>query len=188
MQRALAIDGNDNWARLVLGWAFLRLHQFDEAEEQFDRALALNPNDAEVMAWMAQALVFLGRAEEASELIQQAMRLNPLHPNSYYMILANAAYFTGRYDDALRGFRQGSEHGVWHHANMAATYAQLGRIEDARTHAAMFVGTRRKQYEASGNPIPNDDLSLAAERVLRMKREIDRDRYIDGLRKAGLSD
>ena len=115
------------------------------------------------------------------------MRLNPLHPNSYHLVLANAAYHTGRYEDALREFRRGSEYGVWHHANLAAAYGQTDRIEEAQAETALFVEERRKQLAKRGTPLPASDLELVTERLARFRRQVDQDRFLDGLRKAGLS-
>ena len=115
------------------------------------------------------------------------MRLNPLHPNSYCFVLGNAAFFTGRYQDALREFRRGGEYGIWHHANLAAAYGQTDRTEEAQAEIAIFVENRRKQLAESGTPLPDSDLELVRERIERFRRRVDQDRYLDGLRKAGLS-
>ena len=187
VQRALALDSDDNWSRLTLAWTLLRRQRFEESGEQFERALALNRNDADCMSWVALAFVLLGRAEEAFDLIRKAMRLNPLHPNSYHLVLGNAAYYTGRYEDALREYRRGSEYGVWHHANLAAAYGQTDRTEEAQTETALFVEERRRQLAKRGTSIPASDLELVTERLRRFKRHVDQERFLDGLRKAGLS-
>jgi adenylate cyclase len=187
VQRALALDSDDNWSHLTLAWTLLRRQRFDEGEEQFERALDLNRNDANCMSWAALGFVLLGRTEEAFDLISKAMRLNPLHPVSYSLVLGNAAFFTGRYEDALREFRRGGEYGIWHHANLAAAYGQADRIEEAQAEMAIFVESRRKQLVESGSPLPDSDLDLVRERIERFRRRVDQDRYLDGLRKAGLS-
>ena len=188
VQRALALDSDDNWSQLTLGWTLLRRLRFDESEEKFERALALNRNDADCMSWVALGFVSLGRTEEAFDLISKAMRLNPLHPNSYHLVLGNATYFTGRYEDALREFRRGGEYGVWHHANLAAAYGQMDRTEEAQAETALFVEARRKQLAERGAALPAGDVELVTERIGRFRRQVDQDRYLDGLRKAGLSD
>ena len=187
VQRALALDSDDNWSRLTLGWTLLRRQRFEESEEQFEKALALNRNDADCMSWVALGFVLLGRPEEAFDLISKSMRLNPLHPNSYHLVLGNAAFFTGRYEDAIREFRHGGEYGIWHHANLAAAYGQAGRIEEAQAEAIIFAEARRKQLTKRGTPLPASDLELVTERLARFRRQVDQDRFLDGLRKAGLS-
>ena len=188
VQRALALDSDDNWSHLVLAWTLLRKHRFDEGEEQLEKALALNRNDADCMSWVALGFVLLGRTERAFDLISKAMRLNPLHPNSYHHVLGHAAYFTGRYEDAIREFRHGGEFGIWHHVNLAAACGQANRTEEAQAEWAIFVETRREQLVQSGTPLPASDLELVAERIGRFRRRVDQERYLDGLRKAGLSD
>ena len=152
VQRALALDSNDNRSRLTLGWTLLRKQRYDESEGELQKGLALNPGDADCVAWAALASVVLGRADEAFELINKAMRLNPLHQNYYHMISGHAAYFSGRYDDAVRGFKQGSEFGIWHHANLAAAYGQMG--------ASKKHGSKPQCLSRSGGVISNRTASL----------------------------
>jgi len=186
-QKAIALDGNDNWARLALAWALLRDQQFDDAEEQFEIALGINRNDADCICWVASGFVCLGRAEEGYELIMEAMRLNPLHLAMYYSVLGNALYFTGRYEDSVRAFKQCEAVGALNHANLAAAYAKVGRIEEARSEARKFVEVRQRQLKTDSKPVPNSDLELVAPKIERFRRQADRDHFLDGLREAGLS-
>jgi adenylate cyclase len=186
-QRAIALDGNDNWARLALAWALLRDQQFDDAEEQFEIALGINRNDADCICWVASGFVCLGRAEEGYELIMEAMRLNPLHLTMYYSVLGNALYFTGRFEASVRAFKQCEAVGALNHANLAAAYAKAGRIDEARIEVRKFVEARHRQLETDGKSVPNSDLELVTPKIERFSRQADRDRFLDGLRKAGLS-
>ena len=186
-QRAIALDGNDNWARLALAWALLRDQQFDDAEEQFEMALSRNRNDADCICWVASGFVCLGRAEEGYELIMEAMRLNPLHLTTYYSVLGNALYFTGRFEDSVRTFKRCEAVGALNHANLAAAYGQVGRIEEARSEARKFVEVRRRQLETDSKSVPTSDLELVTPKIERFRRQADRDHFLDGLRKAGLS-
>ena len=52
------------------------------------------------------------------------MRLNPLHPSDYHITSGNALYFTGRYGDAVREFRQRGETVPINLANLSAAYGQ----------------------------------------------------------------
>jgi hypothetical protein len=58
----------------------------------------------------------------------------------------------------------------------------------SRAEAVIFVEARRKQFATRGTPLPASDLELVTQRIGRFRRQVDRDRYLDGLRKAGLSD
>ena len=116
------------------------------------------------------------------------MRLNPLHPSDYHITSGNALYFTGRYGDAVREFRQRGETVPINLANLSAAYGQLGQLEEARHYAKRFVDVRRKQLKADDEAVPASELELAAPKLRRFRRQVDRDRFLDGLRKAGLSE
>jgi adenylate cyclase len=188
VQRALSLDSNDGFSRTTLGWALLRRGSFEEAEEQLEKALALNPNDADTVAWAAHGLALAGNAEKAYDLISKAIRLNPLHPDIYHSHLANAAFFTGRYEQAIREYKRGLSLGAGYHFALAATYGQMGQLEEARAEAAKYVEQQRKQLQSRNTPAPTSDMEMAMERVRRFGRKVDRERLIDGLRKAGLAD
>ena len=187
IEAALKLDPEDSWVRETLGFTLLREKNFQEAEEQFERVLELNPNDAASIAWTAHAFVLLGRSEEAIELIQRAMRLDPLHPRSYRWTLAHAAFFVGDYEQTIRQLGRGPWFGSWQSLCLAAAYAQIGRRDDARTELEKFLERRRQELRSRGLPLPSNVLDLAIERANHFKRREDRDRLLDGLRKAGLS-
>ena len=188
VQRALALDSNDGFARNSLGWSLLRRGSFDEAQEQLERAVALNPNDADTVAWAAHGLVLAGSAEKAYELISKAIRLNPLHPDIYHTHLGNAAFCTGRYEQAIREYKRGISSGAGYHFALAAAYGQMGQLEEARAEAAKYVEKQRQQLQSRNLPAPASDMEMAMERANRFGRQVDRDRLLDGLRKAGLGD
>ena len=156
-------------------------------KRQFERVLELNPNDAASIAWTAHAFVFLGRSEEAIELIQRAMRLDPLHPRSYRWTLAHAAFFVGDYEQTIRELGRGPWFGSWQSLYLAAAYAQIDRRDDARSELEKFLVKRCQELRSRGLPLPSNVLDLAFERANQFKRREDRDRLLDGLRKAGLS-
>ena len=188
VQRALALDSNDGFSRNALGWALLRRGSFDEAEEQLERAIALNPNDADTVAWAAHGLVLTGNAEKAYDLISKAIRLNPLHPDIYHSHLANAAFFTGRYEQAIREYKRGISSGAGYHFALAAAYGQMGQLEEARAEAAKYVEKQRQQLRSRNTPVPASDMEMAMERVNRFGRQVDRKRLLDGLRKARIGE
>ena len=150
-------------------------------------ALSRHRNDADCICWVASGFVCLGRAEEGYGLIMEAMRLNPLHLTTYYSVLGNAQYFTGRFEDSVRTFKRCEAVGALNHANLAAAYGQVGRIEEARNEARKFVEVSRRQLETDSKSVPTSDLELVTPKIERFRRQADRDHFLDGLRKAGLS-
>ena len=188
IQQALELDPNDNWIRETLGYVLLRKGQFDEAEAEFEKALSLNPNDADTINWTALAFVLLGRASDALELVDKAMRLNPLHPDVYHRTSGQAAFFSGQYERAVRAFARSRILDSWIHAYVAAANAYLGHEDEARSHVARFVEARRSELEASGEALPVGVLALINDRVKMYRLASDRERLIEGLRMAGLSE
>jgi adenylate cyclase len=102
------------------------------------------------------------------------MQLNPYHPNWYWNLLARVLHTAGRYAEALDDYGRIAERPSFYHAYVAACHAELGRMEEARKHTALALQAR-------------PDFSVAAwGKRLPYKNEADLQRFLDGLRKAGL--
>ncbi len=173
-RRALALDENDSRCHRALSHIYAHLHQYDRAEFHSTRSIALNPNDALAALGMAVVLRYLGRAEEAIEWARKAMQLNPYHPNWYWSSLARMLHTAGRYAEALDAYSRIAERPSFYHAYVAACHAELGQMEEARAHAALALEARPDfSVGAWGKSIP-------------FKNEADLQRFLGGLRKAGL--
>jgi adenylate cyclase len=173
-RRALALDENDSRCHRILGMIYSQLLQHDRAEFHSDRSIALNPNDALGAINRAVTLRHLGRAEEGVEWARKAMQLNPYHPNWYWTTLAYVLHTAGRYAEALDAYSRIGERPSFYHAYVAACHAELGRMEEARAHAALALDAK-------------PDFSIAAwGKRLALKNEAVLQSFLDGLRKAGL--
>jgi adenylate cyclase len=78
---ALSIDGNDDVALSILGWATASFSDdYDTAREMVDRAVALNANSA--FAWELRGFTYetAGQPEEAIRGFERAIRLSPFDP------------------------------------------------------------------------------------------------------------
>jgi adenylate cyclase len=138
-ERARALDDNYSELHGLLGFIHLIRGEYDAAIESCERAVALNPNGAYVTAFLGLVFNWAGRPEEALNLAQKAMRFSPLHPSWYVREEAHANRLLGRYEEAVvlyqRSINQTPEY-LQPRIGLTACYAEMGRLEDARTQAA----------------------------------------------------
>jgi adenylate cyclase len=170
---AIECDPGDARGFGELGFAHLWRKEHDAANRAYRRAIQLNPNDANLISDFADALCYGGQSEEAIGLLNKAMRLNPYYPDQYLWHLGGAYYNLERYEDAIRAVSSMQNPGEGYRL-LAASYAQLGRMAEARAYAAKVLQIH-----------PNFSVDHWAKVLPEAVEEVGL-RYIDGLRKAGL--
>lgn len=146
-----------------------------------EKALALDPNHA--WAWMRRGfgLTYLGQPEEGLRSFERATRLSPLDPFGFNVQIGMglASFSLGRLDDAV-GYvtRALSERPglTWPYRDLAVYRAHQGDLAAARQALDKFTYLR-----------PSLDLATIAD-GLRFMRPPLIDRYLEGLRLAGLSE
>src|SRR6516165_6335873 len=172
---AIEFDPNLPEAYAELAYNIIRKRDFDAAAVAVERAIALNPNFADYR--VAQVLYSVGAPARAIEIAKAQMRLDPFHPHFAPLIAGVAYYLLKEYREAQRWLREATGRAPNHqygHAFLAATYAQLGQLDDARAEAAEVVRV-------------NPKYTIGAQKsVSILKRADDSDHLVDGLRKAGL--
>jgi adenylate cyclase len=173
-RKALALDENDSRVHRILSFIYTNLRQHDRADFHAERAVALNPNDAHATLALAVRLRDAGRAEEAVACVRKAMQLNPYHPNWYWNTFGRVLHDAGRYAEALEAYARIDNRTSFHDAYVAAAYAELGQMEEAKKHATLALERR-----------PDFSVSKWAER-LTYKHDADRQRFLASLRKADL--
>jgi len=171
---AVRLDPNENRCHQFLGQSYLYRREHDRALFHLERGTVLNPNDAHGITQLGLVLALSGRAEEGVTQIHRAMRLNPFHPPWYWADLSIALYTARRYEEALEACRLmvGFNGKPWVRARLAACYAWLGRMEEARIEVAEVLRQN-----------PNFHLSGVR---LSYKNPADTAHIFDGMRKAGL--
>ena len=170
---AVRLDPDDYLAHWVLGRLYGYQGKRTQSLAEFYRALHINPNDANVHADFADYLVYCGRVEEALEHSQRAIRLNPNCPDWFWWHLGFSYFHLGRYEEALAALEHMTSPGQGRRL-LSAVYAHLGRLGDARAEAEEFLKV---------NP------GFSITEWARMEPYADPkelDRYVSGLRKAGL--
>jgi adenylate cyclase len=173
---AIEFDPNLREAYAELAYNIIRKHEFDAAAAAAERATALNPNFADYRLAMVHFAV--GEPAKAIEIAKAQMRLDPFHPHFAPLMVGQAYYLLKQYREAQRWLRDATGRAPDHqygHAYLAATYAQLGQLDDARAEAAEVLRVNPK-YTIGGTQ----------KRVSIFQRREDTDHLIDGLRKAGL--
>ena len=175
-RRAVSLDPENADAHIILGYLRAFEGELVEGVAELEMGLRINPNHAEGWALLADLRVLEGRAAEAIDCVYNAFRLNPHPPGDYYWLLGWAQYALGRYQDAVTALRHESAGGPGVRRILAAALAQLGRLQEARAEARTFL-SQFPHFSARewgrGQPFLYD---------------ADRQHFIDGYVKAGLTD
>jgi TolB-like protein len=143
---ALSIDGNDDVALSILGWATASFSDdYDTAREMVDRAVALNANSA--FAWERRGWTYqrAGQPEEAIRSFEHAIRLSPFDPWRLFLRftgMSTALIGLGRFDEAVaaakKALRENQTYGATY-CCLAAALAHLGRDAEARKTATQLL-------------------------------------------------
>ncbi len=181
-ERALALDDQDTLALRSIGLVHFFSKNHDVALGYYERAVAANPNEAENRALLGAALGVAGDYDAALEQIETAFRLSPrdVHIATWYGSLAIAAFVAGRDEEAAEwaGMAvQANPQFPSGHRTLAASYGNLGRITEA-------AAAREKLQEL----LPDLTIAQLRESLPYFKHPDDLERYLDGLRRAGLPD
>jgi len=157
-----------------------------EALADIKRALELGPNNPDHHLSKARILNALGRAVEAEQEARWAMRLNPQYPPEYLRVLALSLFNQQRYGEAIEAMERVvtlQTDTAEDFATLVSAYGHVGRFQD--------VGAAVEKYNALAVPAGFDPLTVQESGwwwygdMFDYHREY-RDRYLAGLRKAGI--
>jgi adenylate cyclase len=175
-RKAVELDHSLPDAHAFLGHMLTRTGEHDAAIARFERALELNPNFTD---WrFAESLVWAGEPERAIAATKRHIRLDPYYVPISLVWLGAAHYLLGDYPQALPPLQECAARTpnlrpsrIW----LAATYAQLRRLNEARSEAAEILRID-----------PSWSMQRTVTRVYPFRRPDDAEHLRDGLRKAGL--
>jgi adenylate cyclase len=174
-ERAVQLDSNLPEAHAQLGYALGYKGKPDAAVAEFERAIALNPNFTD---WrFAAVLDWAGQADRAIEAATAHLRADP-----FALPIARAYLGLGylnlrRYSEAVTTLREFVSQSPNHRPGrcwLAAAYAHLGEIDEARIQAAHILR------------IDPDFVTTGYRKLAEFWRLADVEHVIAGLRKAGL--
>jgi adenylate cyclase len=183
-REALARDDTDSMAHAHLGMLHMYRREFDEGGLRFAEALRLNPNDSRALGLYGLFLAAIGRAEQGIDQFEQAERLNPLRPGWLNRLKGIAYFSAGRYADAIAAFRANEAPINQERGWLAASYAQAGRLDEARAYLQSFLCVAEKEMALL--PGPSVGAWRSCWRPIEYRHDHDFDPLFDGLRKAGL--
>jgi TolB-like protein len=173
-ERAVRLDPNDAGCRCVLATVLAYERRWSESDTQFAAALELDPNHADAWENLSDLAVLSGRVSDGLEQIQRAFRLNPYPASGYYWTLGQALYAVRDYAAAIETLRRDETYRTGSRRFLAASLAQLGRLEEARQEVDLFL-------------VSNPHFTIShwvASQPFRDSATLEH--FVDGYRKAGL--
>jgi adenylate cyclase len=178
-RRAVAADDRDAAAHTSLAVFELFSDQHDDAIKRLNRAIELDPNSSFARGYLGTAYSFGGESDRSLSALREAIRLSPRDCLMviWHTVSAWSHLHAERFAEAVACAKQAIDfnpsfpdsHGI-----MAAAAAHLGRMTEAQSGLNGFLRL-----------LP--ELSLSDPRLVRpFRRSEDRERFLIGLRKAGL--
>jgi adenylate cyclase len=179
-RKSVLLDPELPIGHVVLGQLHQIRHQPDQAVAAVRHAIELDPSSPDAYRQLGFILAEGGEPEEAIAVFDNAMRLSPRDPwlAEFLRGKSHAHFAAGRYVEAVEYARQSIAHGAplsmaW--LVLAASQAHLEEIEEAK--AALREAEARTGWT---------ETAAEFRRVHSYFHPDFLERYIDGLRKAGL--
>jgi len=182
IDRVLATQPDNAHAHLWKGQIAKMQDALDVWLAETNAAIASDRNFAGDYAEKGHYMIASGRAPEALEFLEQALRLSPRDParNIWQWQMCNAHAHLGQWEQAIDWCQKSAATNptlFWPYFELAASYAQLGRPADA----ANAVHELEKRI-----PAPSVALYGRLQDFPDPQFRSERDRIMEGLRKAGL--
>jgi tetratricopeptide (TPR) repeat protein len=179
-RKATELNERNVNARMILGRIDIYAGHYDDAVSKGRKALELAPNSAESHGWLGGILMLSGERDAAISELEMALRLSPRDPINalWYAPMSVLQFLAGHYEESIGWCKKSlrdlpnSPPGV--HRPMAASFAMLDRMEEARS-----------AIESLQSRVPNVSIE-ATRQQMPFRREADMAHFLDALRKAGL--
>jgi len=177
--KAMRIDPDNAEALGIYAHTCAWKRDFDAAVHYFDRSLRRNPNLAFIWALSAPTYCYIGAPDEALRRLERYRDLAPFDPNfcTFETVYAIAYLFKGEYEQAVLVGRRAAKTNPGFSAAykpLIAALGHLGRTDEAKPHIAKLLSLETNfTVERFGQVYP-------------IKNQNDRERYMEGLRLAGV--
>lgn len=177
--KAVSLDDTDAWAHCALGFACFTSKKPEEAIAHYRKAIDLNPSFALAHGYLALQMAFAGYPEKAIAAAENAIRLSPHDPELFHfqVAIATAHFVDGRYPEA-------SEWAEKSHIERPGTPGPLRLL----AAALGLQGHEQDAKQAFGKitAITPHISEKGIRATIHFSRPEDLERYIEGLRIAGL--
>jgi adenylate cyclase len=176
-RKACEVDPLEPLSHHSMAVSLMWLRRLDEAETEARRAIDLDPNSSASHGALGNILHYTGRHEQALESLELALRLDPQF-NVWMHSIGRTEFALGRYDQAEATFKRRLVHMPTSdvtRAYLASLYGHTGRPDEARrVWDELMVINPRYTIEHTMRVMPYADPAPL-------------ERFVDGLRKAGLA-
>jgi TolB-like protein len=181
-RRGVELDDRDALTYFAYGRALLVRQAYRDALAELETALELNPNLAVVYCGLGDSLAYEGRFTEAIPLFEKAISLSPYDPQrwAFYSYRALAHLFAGQFDDAREWAHKATRVPNCHYWPFAHRVAALGHLQDVE--ALPLAKSELLQHQ------PAFSCAFAKQRLFYIKNPAHIERYVEGLRKAGIAE
>ena len=176
-KRAVDLDPQNARALQALMLASFFSNNVDAALRAGAAAYAINPNDTEVAGEYGFRLAMSGKWDTGCELISGAISRNP-GPRGYYEVgMALCAYMRGDNQAAELWARMADlKYNPMHHLVLLAILGSSGKLDEARSE---------QDWLQTNAPVLMEN--IRKEVALRLRRAVDQERFLDGLRASGIA-
>ena len=181
-RKAVELDEQDALTHFTCGRALLASKAYQDSLAELESAVELNPNLAMVYCGLGDSLAYEGRVSEAIPYFEKAIALSPYDPQrwSFYSYGALAHLLTGEFDHALEWAQKAIRIPNCHYWPFAHRVAALGHLHRESELPTALADLRLRK--------PNFSCAFARKRLFYIKNPEQLERYLEGLRKAGLTE
>lgn len=162
----------------------LHNRDYDQAITEAKKAIDLNPNNATGYLALAEVLSYMGRSEEAIENAKLAMRLDPNFPAPYLSVLGRAQFDMTQYQEAVITLNRAALVNPRDRRPFIVLIAALGQLGTKKQAQPLINQVNQQQIKENMRPLTIDWLKNR----WPYQSHVDRERFIEGLKKAGVPD
>ena len=185
--RAIALNPNQDGHHITRAMVLLNQARYNESAAENERALALNPANVDAYAGLGWDYYYTGQFEKSLEYFDKAIRLSPHDPNmGVWVDLKSGAYFAlKQYDQAIEWARRAVVIDPSFSSDLIAPLALTDHEAEAREALQRYLALPSSvQPRTIAAMKAYNDHFVNANSDPRLLESFDR--YIEGLRKAGM--